>query len=34
MRRPGFLMSLAQSVIGAMIVLVIYRLIKGRSWRI
>lgn len=30
---PGFLMSLVLSVIGAIILLAIYRLIKGRSMR-
>ena len=30
---PGFLMSLALAVIGAIIVLAIYRLIKGRTLR-
>ena len=30
---PGFLMSLALAVIGAIILLAIYRLIKGRSLR-
>lgn len=30
---PGFLMSLALAVIGAIIVLGVYRLIKGRSLR-
>lgn len=31
---PGFLMSLVLAIIGAMIVLAVYRLIKGRSLRI
>ena len=32
--KPGFLMSLVLSVIGAIILLAIYRLIKGRSMRV
>jgi len=31
---PGFLMSLVLAVIGAIIVLAVYRLIKGRSLRV
>ena len=31
--RPGFLMSLVLSVVGAIILLALYRLIKGRSVR-
>ncbi len=31
--RPGFLMSLILAVIGAVILLAVYRLIKGRSLR-
>jgi uncharacterized membrane protein YeaQ/YmgE (transglycosylase-associated protein family) len=31
--RPGFLMSLILAVIGAVILLAVYRLIKGRSMR-
>ena len=32
--RPGFLMSLVLSVIGAIVLLALYRLIKGRSTRV
>lgn len=32
--RPGFLMSLVLAVVGAIIVLAVYRLIKGRSMRV
>ena len=31
--RPGFLMRLVLAVVGALIVLAVYRLIKGRSLR-
>ena len=31
--RPGFIMSLVLAVIGAVILLAVYRLIKGRSMR-
>ena len=31
--RPGFLMSLVLAVVGAIILLAVYRLIKGRSLR-
>ncbi len=31
---PGFLMSLVLAVVGAIIVLAVYRLIKGRSMRV
>lgn len=31
--RPGFLMSIVLAVIGAIIVLAVYRLIKGKSMR-
>lgn len=34
MSRPGFLMSLVLAVVGAIIVLAVYRLIKGRSLRV
>lgn len=34
MSRPGFLMSLVLAVVGAIIVLAVYRLIKGRSMRV
>ncbi|HEV2911862.1 MAG TPA: GlsB/YeaQ/YmgE family stress response membrane protein [Pyrinomonadaceae bacterium] len=32
--RPGFLMSLILAVVGAIVVLAVYRLIKGRSMRV
>src|SRR3982751_3247468 len=32
--RPGFLMSLVLAVVGAIILLALYRLIKGRSMRV
>ena len=32
--RPGFLMSLVLAVVGAIIVLAVYRLIRGRSMRV
>ncbi|HYY55703.1 MAG TPA: GlsB/YeaQ/YmgE family stress response membrane protein [Pyrinomonadaceae bacterium] len=32
--RPGFLMSLVLAVVGAIVVLAVYRLIKGRSLRV
>jgi uncharacterized membrane protein YeaQ/YmgE (transglycosylase-associated protein family) len=32
--RPGFFMSLILSVIGAIVLLAVYRLIKGRSLRV
>jgi uncharacterized membrane protein YeaQ/YmgE (transglycosylase-associated protein family) len=32
--RPGFLMSLVLSVIGAIVLLAVYRLIKGRTSRV
>jgi len=32
--RPGFLMSLVLAVVGAIIVLAVYRLIRGRSLRV
>ncbi len=32
--RPGFLMSLVLAVVGAVIVLAVYRLIRGRSLRV
>jgi len=34
MSRPGFLMSLVLAVVGAIIVLAVYRLIRGRSLRV
>jgi uncharacterized membrane protein YeaQ/YmgE (transglycosylase-associated protein family) len=34
MSRPGFLMSLILAVVGAIIVLAVYRLIRGRSLRV
>jgi uncharacterized membrane protein YeaQ/YmgE (transglycosylase-associated protein family) len=32
--RPGFLMSLVLSVVGAIVLLALYRLIKGRTTRV
>ncbi|HEY6186686.1 MAG TPA: GlsB/YeaQ/YmgE family stress response membrane protein [Pyrinomonadaceae bacterium] len=32
--RPGFLMSLVLAVVGAIVVLAVYRLIRGRSMRV
>ena len=32
--RPGFLMSLVLSVIGAVVLLALYRLVKGRTTRV